>query len=181
MHKLIGLALSLLILATPAAAQKVSVDHDRAFDFMQWTTFGWGEASTPAKNEMNQRRIERAIVTQLEEAGMSMVQEGKPDFLIETHAASDQQTSTSNVSVGVGVSSYGSRGRVSVGGSTGGRTTVVQVGSLVINLYDLKSNKLVWQATASDTLKGDIEKHINNAVYRSFKKFPPAPEKKKKK
>jgi len=137
--------------------------------------------NTPAKNVLNQRRVERAIVAQLEEAGMSMVQEGTPDFLIEMHAANDQQLSTGNVSVGVGVSSYGSAGAVGVGRSTGGGTKVVPVGSIVINLVDVESDKLVWQATAADTLKGDIEKKINNAVYKALKKFPPKPQKKKKK
>ena len=45
MNRTCGLLIALLLLATPAAAQKVAVDYDRQADFQSFKTFAW--AATP--------------------------------------------------------------------------------------------------------------------------------------
>jgi hypothetical protein len=69
-------------------------------------------------------------------------------------------------------------------GGIGDATTTTEtyrVGTLVIDLFDTNTKKLVWRGSASDTLSNKSEKNIDNldkGVEKMFKKFPPEPPKK---
>jgi hypothetical protein len=171
-----------LLSAAPAFAQKVTTDFDRQFDFSGITKLGWAEGGTPAPSELTEKRIRAAIEEELKKKGMLFVAEGEqPDLHIITHAAVDKQAKGSSMRVGIGVGRSTGRGGVSVGGSTGGGTKVVEVGTLLIEIFDPESSSLVWRATASDTLKGTAEKNeqlLNKAVQKAFKDFPPQEKKK---
>lgn len=166
-----------LLSAAPAFAQKVSVDYDHEFDFSGLVKIGWAEGGTPAPTELREKRIRAAIEEELAKKGVEFVAEGEEVALhIITHAAVNQQAKTSSVRLGVGVGRSTGHGAVSVGGSTGGRTKVVEIGTLVIEIYDPKTKSLVWQATASDTLKSTPEKNeklLDKAVEKAFKDYPP--------
>jgi len=161
---------------SPAFAMKVHVDHAEDFDFGTVSTFAWVDG-TPAQNDLNERRIRDAVESALTAAGLTPVEDGEtPDLHVVTHASVKGEQRSSNVRIGLGVSrSVGSSGRLSVGGSTGGRTRTIDVGTLVIDLQDAGSGRLLWRAEAEDSLKGDLDKKIRKAVDRAFKKFPPEP------
>ena len=176
MRKSTGLFLLLLLAVVPATAAKVVVDFAAGFDFETCKTVAWGEG-TPAPNELNERRIRVALTEQMESLGFGFVEAGQPaDLILFTHAFREQQTKTSNVHVGVGLSRRTKRGAVSVGGSTSGRAKVVEKGTLVIELLDGNTGDLVWQARASDTIEGSAEKmesKIRKGVQKAFREFPP--------
>ena len=169
-----SLMLAAAIALSPAFAMKVNVDHADDFDFRAVSTFAWVEG-TPAENELNERRIRAAVESALAAAGYALAAEGEePDLQVATHASVKGEQRSSNVRIGLGVSrSVGSSGRVSVGGSPGGRPRTIDVGTLVIDLVEAGSGRLVWRGEAEDSLKGDLEKKIRTAVDRAFKKFPP--------
>ena len=51
-----------------------------------------------------------------------------------------------------------------------------QVGTLVVDLVDADSGRLVWRGTATDTIVHSQEKKakkIRKAAVKLFKKFPP--------
>jgi hypothetical protein len=165
-----------LLIAAPAMAAKVTVDFAAGFDFEPCETIAWGEG-TPAPNELSERRIRAALIDQMESLGFRFVEAGQPaDLILFTHAFVEEQTKTSNVHVGVGLSRRTKRGAVSVGGSTGGRSKVVKTGTLIVELLDGRSSDLVWQARAGDTIEGSGEKmesKIRKAVQKAFRDFPP--------
>ena len=168
-------ALALLVVAAaPSYAMKVHTDHAEDFDFGAVATFAWVEG-TPAKNELNERKIHDAVQSALVAAGLEPAVDGvTPDLHVVTHASVKGEQRTSNVRIGLGVSrSVGSSGSLSVGGSTGGRTKTIDVGTLVIDLLEAGSGRLLWRAEAEDSLKGDLDKKIRTAVDRAFRKFPP--------
>jgi len=54
-----------------------------------------------------------------------------------------------------------------------------QVGTLVVDLFDTETKQVVWWSTASDTVSDKPEKnakHLNEAVEKMFKDFPPKTE-----
>ncbi len=175
--RIAGLCICLAALVTPAAAQKVTVDHDRAVNFSQYSTFAWKEG-TQASNELTQQRITKGIEDQLTAKGLERV-EGPADVYVIALAVVDQQTKSRATSIGIGVSKRTKRGGISVGGSTGGRPRQVNVGTLVIDLLDGGSEALVWQAIGSDTLSSSPQKNAEKAqkaIEKAFKDFPPKSE-----
>jgi hypothetical protein len=60
-------------------------------------------------------------------------------------------------------------------------TTTVEntpVGTLMVDIFDSSTQKLIWRGIASDTLSGKPEKDekkMDKAVAEMFKKFPPQP------
>jgi len=77
---------------------------------------------------------------------------------------------------GVGGWGYGGWG---VGmGSTTTYENVYTVGTVILDLYDAKTQKLLWRGTASDTIpekSSSLAKKIDKAAVKMFKKFPPPP------
>ncbi len=171
------LPLVLLAASTVAAtAQKPKIDFDASWDFSSATTFAISQNGQPAANEMVQRRIEEMVEAELEIKGLRATSPSEADLTVIIGAYSRQRTKQSNVNIGVGVSRRTSRGSISVGGTTGGRTKTVQEGTLVIDLRDTTTNDLVWQSIVDGTLKGNAEqrqKKVNQAIHRSFAEFPP--------
>lgn len=54
-------------------------------------------------------------------------------------------------------------------------TNLQKKGTLTIEIVDRATNKIVWRASASDTVSKvkDIPKKIAKAIKKMFKKFPP--------
>jgi hypothetical protein len=65
-------------------------------------------------------------------------------------------------------------------GGFGQSTTTVEnykVGTLIVDLYDGNSKKLVWRGSASDTLSDKADKNTKNldkGVQKMFQHFPPS-------
>ena len=54
-----------------------------------------------------------------------------------------------------------------------------EVGTLVVDLFDTETKQVVWWGAASDTISNKPEKnekHLNEAVEKMFKDFPPKSE-----
>ena len=68
-------------------------------------------------------------------------------------------------------------------GGFGDSTTTVdtyKVGTLVVDLFDAGTKKLIWRGSASDTLSDKSDKNIktlDKAVQKMFDRFPPSPKK----
>jgi len=66
------------------------------------------------------------------------------------------------------------------GGGFGSATTTVNTyeeGTLIVDLFDAKTQEAVWRGTATQDLSSNPEKqskNIDKAVQKLFSKFPPA-------
>jgi Domain of unknown function (DUF4136) len=168
----------LLMVAGSALAQKVTNDWDKAIDFSKYKTYAWVKG-TPAKNQMNDERIVRAIEGQLAAKGLQKVESAaNPDLVVVYHAAVGEEAQFNTMDTGGW--GYGPGWRYGYGGGGMSTTTVTKilVGQLVVDVGDVKEKKLIWHGTASDTVSGKdtpekAEKLINKAVEKLFKKYPP--------
>jgi hypothetical protein len=163
-------ALVLALLPAVALAQKVSTDHDPNAPFATFKTFAW-TTGTPSPNPLGESRIHDGVIAKLAAAGLKPVTDN-PDLVVATHAVGKEEKEL--VSTGYG-------GPYRWGGGMG--TTSVEtymVGTLVVDLYDAKTKKLVWRAVGSDTLSDKPEKNtqkVTKALDKMFKEFPPKPKK----
>ena len=162
--------------AGPLLAVEVVVEYDRQTDFSKYKTYTWRQKPDTGKPEMDARVLE-ALDGQLKEKGWTRIEQGEADAVLAAHAIikEDQQIDTA-------YSGWGSGWNWSGPGPLAGVATTVRtdlrVGTLVLDVFDAGSKKLVWRGTAKDTLAPDQEtnrRKLQQAVTRLFKGFPPAP------
>jgi len=156
------------LLALTVAAQKVTVDHDKSVVFSKYRTYAWKEG-TPAKNPLMATRIVQAIDNQMTLKGLTKVAGDRdPDLFIVYHAAVDYETQLNTVGMGYGWGYYG--------GTTTTYVDKIPIGTLLVEMGDPSSQKMVWRGQGTDDLSDKpekIEKKINQIVEKLFKKFPP--------
>jgi hypothetical protein len=151
-------------------AADVSVDYDHKADFSQYRTYSWlkVEATDPLWND----RISSAIDSQLTGKGWSKVPSGG-DAAVAAIGGVHNQEQLDTFYNGFG-GRWGWRG---FGEAT---TTVenVRVGTLMVDIFDGHTQKLIFRATGSNALSGKPEKNeekLNKTVADIFKHFPPPP------
>ena len=174
-----ALALSLLALPSPAAAQDVKIDFDKAFNFAPVKTYSM-TLGTKWGNDLSERRV----LTEFDEAiaakGWKKVPEGQADIQVILHGATQTKHNANTFYSGMGGGYGGYRyGGMGMGTAT---TTVSEyrVGTLVVDMFDSKTKNLVFRGTAEDELSDNPEKNakrLEKASTKMFKNFPPAPKK----
>jgi Domain of unknown function (DUF4136) len=105
----------------------------------------------------------------LKSKGWTQVPLNGNSALVAMEATTNQQT------LNTYYDSFGRRWRGGFGTST---TTVdnYKVGTLVLDMFDTQTKKVVWRGSASDTLSSKSDKDIKNldkGVQRMLKNFPP--------
>ena len=165
MKKVLGLVFVLALAATPAMAQKVTIDYAHDYDFEAIKTFQYvaTDDSDVKGNDLMDQRIEDMIKKELREGGATEVQEN-PDIYVTYHFTSKENTSYNTTSMGYGgyggyYGGWGGWGMGGMGTSTTYATTYTE-GTLIIDLYDPETKKLVWRGTGTVTVKSKPEKQI---------------------
>ena len=162
----------LVLMVSPATAQKVSTDAAPGTDFSQYHTYTWGEGR-PARNPLIGQRIVAGIEAQLAAKGLRKAAEGEGvDLVVAYQTATDTQTE---------INTYNSGGWYGWGWGWGGgmqQTTVskIPVGQLIVDLGDVKNKKFVWRGQATSTISDKPEKvnaTIDKALVKMFKDYPP--------
>jgi hypothetical protein len=162
-----------LLFAAASFAQQVKTDYDRSADFGQYKTYSWEKVQT--RDPLMVDRIETAVNADLASKGWKQVQSGGDVSIVAIEITHNQQTlNTFYDGFGGG---WGWRGWG--GGGFGEATTttdVYQVGTLVVDLFDAETKKLIWRGSSRNTLSNNSEKNIKNldkAVQKMFQHFPP--------
>lgn len=161
---------------------KTSSWRAKGVDLKQYKSYAW---LAPGDTSFNRRRddklyagtIVQAADAELKKKGMT-VNTQSPDavFIFDTHLEDHvHYTQSPTVSVGVGVGMapgyYGGPGYY-MGGTVpvaGGEVTAnyVKQGTLIIEMYDLKTNKLIWKGWASKEL--DYTSDVNYILRKSIR------------
>jgi Domain of unknown function (DUF4136) len=167
-----------LLFAGGLSAQQVKTDYDREANFGQYKTYSWEQIKT--KNALDVDRIKSAVNAELAAKGWTQVDSGGDVSIVAMEITREQQTLNTfydGFGGGWGWRRFG-------GGGFGMETTTTdtyKVGTLVVDLFDTKTKKLLWRGSSSDTLSNNSNKNIKNldkGVEKMFKKFPPEPAKK---
>ncbi|MCU0234725.1 MAG: DUF4136 domain-containing protein [Thermoanaerobaculales bacterium] len=161
MRKVLGLAFLVALVATPALAQKVTIDYSREFDFesvktFQYVTFEESKVANPLMAE----RIVNLVKQKLTAGGLQEVSEN-PDIYVTCHGTTAERTSYNTTSFGYGGywGGWYGWGRPMMGSSTISEVNYTE-GTLIFDAYDAAEKKLVWRGTGTVTIKDQPEKQI---------------------
>ena len=168
-------SMAIASLAATASLAEVKTDYDRTADFSHYKTYSWGEVHT--QNPLWVDRIKAAVSSGLRAKGWTEVESGGDVSIMAMEMTEDHRTlNTYYDSFGGG---WGWRWGGGFGDAFGtSRTTeeTYKVGTLVVDLFDTVTKKLIWRGSASDTLSNKSDKNIkelNADVQRMFDHFPP--------
>src|SRR5271154_3178683 len=159
---------AMLVCVTSAIAvgQTVSVNFNQSQSFSQYHTYAWGGNNTnQIQNSILAQVAQQDIDTALQGKGLQKVQEDqKPDLLLTASGGMKKQTS------------YTAMGMRGWGGGMGSITPQQNViGTMIVDLFDAKTQSLLWRGIAQDTLTnngGKNQKLVQNAVTKMFKQWP---------
>jgi len=180
--RFISMAL-MLAMITACSSIPVNQDFEQGFDFSSLKTFAWdsneeNQWGLADSNELVDRRIRSAIQNTLTTKQFSQVDKENADFLVLYNVEVEQRISSNNVSGGIsmGRSTRGRHG--SIGISTGSQVRTYDRGTLLIDVIDVASDKLVWRGVSSQALPDlsdpqRLTDHINSTVAAVLKQFPP--------
>jgi hypothetical protein len=156
-----------LLLACGAFAQQVKTDYDHKANFGQYKTYSWKEVQT--RDPLLVDRIKNAVNSTLAAKGLMEVPSGGDVEVSAVEMTENQETQNTFYD------SFGGR-RVGRFGYATTTTDTYKVGTLLIDLFDAKTEKLIWRSSSSDTLSNNPDKNtknLDNGVKKMFKHFPP--------
>jgi hypothetical protein len=156
---------------TACATTNISSFVERGVDVRQYRTYTWGPADLQAtgdprldNNEFFQERIERAVEQHLNARGFEKTQ-GSPDLLIHYHANVEQQVNANGAD-----QPYEPCETC--------EPFVFDAGTIVIDLVDARTRRLVWRGWAEGSIDGVVdnqtwmEKRVDEAVARIMERLP---------
>ena len=168
MKKALGLIFVLALAATPAMAQKVTIDYAHDFDFSGVKTFQYVETKdSNVKNEIMADRVATMFKKELADGGLKEVTEN-PDIYVTYHFTSQENTSYNTTSMGYGGyggyyggwGGYGGYGGMGGMGTSTTYATTYTEGTLIFDAYEPGDKTLVWRGTGTVTVKAKTEKKI---------------------
>lgn len=177
-----------LILFSSCSSIKVVTDYDKSVDFTQYKTFeyyGWADESDKILNRFDRERIEQAFGQEFASRGLKYVKEGG-DLIVTLFIVVEQKTQQSASTTYQG--GYGYYGRYygygpGYGwGPTYSTTTISEydykVGTLVVDVFDAKDKKLIWEGIGTGTVDdnpNNRDRNIPKAVKAIMAKYPVQP------
>jgi hypothetical protein len=168
----IGLGFVLALLAGGvAAAQDVRTNSMPGVNFSQFHTYKW-VAIQGAKypNQILDQQIKDAINSQLSSKGLTLTDNDKADLYIGYQVSIDQQQQWN---------AYGMGGGWRLGGGMASATSsTINIGTLVLDMYDPSTKQLVWTGRATKTLDPSSnqqknQERLNKAMQKLLKSYPP--------
>lgn len=158
-----------LFAAGTLAAQDVTYNYMPGTDFSKYHTYKWVAIEGGAHpNQIVDAEIKQAVDTQLASKGLTKTDSDKADMYIGYQVAVDQQKQWNAWGTGRGF-----------GGGMGTATSsTINVGELVLDMYDPASKQLFWTGHAAKTLdpSSNQEKNMKNldkAMAKLLKNYPP--------
>lgn len=167
----IGMGFILMLSAFPIAGQEVKTNAMPGVDFSKFHTYKWitiPNGSHP--NQIADQEIKQSIDTQLASKGLTKTEGDQADLNVGYQVAVNHEKQWT---------AYGTGGGVFWGGGMATATqTTINVGSLVLDMYDPSNKQLVWTGTATKALnpsskQSKNEEHLNKAIAKLLKDFPP--------
>ena len=160
-------AVAVLAMGGCGSSMKVATDYDRAANFAPLKTYSW-RPGTPLPNPLMSERVIAAVDAQLKAKGLTRVESGG-DVTVTYHASSEKNMDVQSFSSGGAYSCWG-------GCTTSTTVTPVHVGTLIVDVVDTKSDKMLWRGSVNDTISSnpsENEKKVNEGVKKMFANFPP--------
>ena len=189
---LLAAGFSILLILNSCSGLKVVSDVDPTIDWTQYKTFeyyGWAEESDKILTRFDRDRIENSFGEEFEKRGLNYVESGG-DMIVTLFIVVEQKTSQTATTTTMGGYGgyyggyYGYGPGYGWGPGYGGMSTTTiqdydyQVGTLVIDVFDAKEKKLIWEGIGTKTVDEDPQtrdKNIPKSVQKIMARFPVQP------
>lgn len=164
-----GFGVALAMLCGVAAAQDVKTNSMPGVNFSNFHTYKWvAVQGATYPNQILDQEIKDAINSQLSAKGLTLTDSDNADLLVGYQTALQQQQQWNAYGMGRGF-----------GGGMGTATSsTIDIGTLVLDMYNPASKQLVWQGRATKTLNPSNnqqknQERLNKAAAKLLKNFPP--------
>jgi hypothetical protein len=154
-----------LIACTLTRAQDVTTNSMPGTDFSKYHTYKWVSIEGATQpNQILDAQIKGSIDSQLAAKSLTKTDGDKADLLIGYQTSLDQEKQWN---------AYG------MGGGMGTATSsTISVGTLVLDMYDPSTKKLVWTGRVTKTLdpgnnQEKKQKNLDKAMQKLLKNYPP--------
>ena len=167
----LAMFVGLVLTALPLAAQDVTYNFMPGTDFSRFHTFKWVNIEGGAHpNQIVGAEIKQSIDSQLGSKGLTKTDSDKADLYVGYQVAVDQQKEWN---------AYGMGGGLRWGGGMATATqSMIDVGTLVVDMYEPSTKQLVWTGRATKTLDPSSnqeknQKNLDKAMEKLLKNYPP--------
>jgi hypothetical protein len=172
-NKIGKIVMSFLLAASVGGAilaQDVTSNAMPGADFTKYHSYRWVtiEGAT-VPNQIVDAQIKSSIEAQLTAKGMTKTDDEKADLLIGYQISIDQQKQWN---------AYATGGVRWAGGMATATSTVITIGTLVLDMYDPATKQLVWTGRATKTIdpgnsQDKKQKNLDKAMEKLLKLYPP--------
>ena len=165
----IGFGVVLTLLCGVAAAQDVTTNSMPGVNFSNFHTYKWvAVQGATYPNQIMDLEIKDAVNSQLSAKGLTLTDSDNADLLVGYQIAMQQQQQWN---------AYG-MGRGCGGGMGTATSSTIDIGTLVLDMYNPGSKQLVWQGRATKTLdpsknQQKNQERLNKAMAKLLKNYPP--------
>jgi len=160
---------ALILFGGTAVAQDVQFDYDRSTNFNAYRTYQWVDHKRiDVGDQILDQDIKRAVDEQLAGKGLRRVESGG-DLYVGYQAAISQERRFDG---------WGGPGWLGGWGDGHVTSSTIDIGKLMIGLFDPATKQLAWRGSAAKTLdiKKDPDKNyrtLEKAMAKLFKNYPP--------
>jgi hypothetical protein len=158
---------ALALIPAVVYAQKVTTDFDHAAPFASYRTYAWAPGA-PSLVSLTEQRIHSGIETQLQAKALRLA-ENNPSLYVASFVLT-------RVEPQVIASGFDPWWRDGGGFAATAAQTYVQ-GTLIVDLYDAATRKMVWRGVATATASDKPSKNsakIDRTLARMFERYPPS-------
>ncbi len=157
----------LLVTAGTVRAQDVRYNSMPGTDFSKYHNYKWVNVTGTHPDQIMDAEIKQSVDSQLASKGLTKTDSDKADLYIGYRTAVDQQ---------IQWDAWGSR---AFGSGIGSWTSsTINVGTLVLEMFDPSTNQLVWTGFATKTINPSSnqeknKKNLDKAMAKLLKDYPP--------
>ena len=166
-----GFALAAALLAAATAfPQDVRSNYMPGTDFSRFHTYRWVSIQNAQRpNQIVDAQIKQSIDSQLAAKGLTKTDADNADLLVAYQVSVDKQTQWNAFGTGPGPR---------WGGMATATSSTINVGTLVLDMYDPAAKQLVWTGSATKALNPSKDqeknqKNLDKAMQKLLKSFPP--------
>jgi hypothetical protein len=151
-----------------ALAQEVRGNFILGTDFSKYHTYKWVSIEGNSEQSVD-AQIKQSVDSQLGSKGLTKTDSDKADLYVGYQIAVDQKKQWKG---------YGMDGGPGWGGMAAATMPTIDVGTLVLDIYDPTTKQLVWTGTATKTLDSSSNqeqnmKNLDKTLEKLLKNYPP--------
>ncbi|HSN16789.1 MAG TPA: DUF4136 domain-containing protein [Gammaproteobacteria bacterium] len=182
--RILGLGLIGLSLLLAACAPRIYTEQDQDAKLSGYHHFAWlsppaGPVRDPIlDSQILESRVHKAVSDDLRARGYDEVApDANPDFLVTYHTSAKQTLESTGPSFSFGFVDAFPHGFGAVGFPVGPDVRTRSEGTLMLDVLDGRSKRLVWRGWTTELLNQDnySDQSVQEAVKDIFDKFPAQP------